>query len=103
MSPDDRLAASVGIDGVVRVWDWANETVVDEIDLGIDVNHIEFIDQDHLLVVSRAGEVLVLTLDEAELMLIARDRVTRGFTPEECATYSIDPCPTLEEIRSGSA
>jgi hypothetical protein len=39
--------------------------------------------------------------DTEELLDIARERITRGFTDTECNTYHIDPCPTLKEIRQG--
>ena len=29
----------------------------------------------------------------------ALDELVRGFTEQECATYLIKPCPTLEEMR----
>jgi hypothetical protein len=32
---------------------------------------------------------------------LALELLTRGFTPGECQTHSIDPCPTLEEMRDG--
>lgn len=42
-----------------------------------------------------------MTSDMPELLTIARNRVTRGFTADECATSHIDPCPDLEAIRGG--
>jgi len=102
LSPDDRLATTVGIDGVVRVWDWESETLVQEIDLGTSLTQVEFIDADHLLVVSRGGDVVVLTLDVLELAGIGRDRVTRKFSAIECATYRIDVCPSRADNASGS-
>ena len=44
--------------------------------------------------------VLRVPLEVDEVRQIAVDRLTRGFTVEECAVYQIDDCPrTLEEIR----
>jgi hypothetical protein len=43
----------------------------------------------------------VFTLDVEELLGIARDRLTRGFTPEECVAYDLDPCPSLTAVRAG--
>ena len=48
-------------------------------------------------------DTVIITLDPDELIEVAHARLTRGFKPQECATYGIDPCSTLEEIRSGSA
>ena len=44
---------------------------------------------------------VIITLDPDEMIDVAHARLTRGFKPQEYATYGIDPCPTLEEIRSG--
>jgi len=53
------------------------------------------------MVISQDGSVLVFTMDADELQQIARSRLTRGFTEEECASFNIDPCSTLEETRNG--
>jgi len=62
----------------------------------------EFIDDRHLLVIGQGGRALVMTIDVPELTEVARSRVTRGLTPKECTTYHLDPCPTLEQIRSNA-
>ena len=41
-----------------------------------------------------------VSLDVAGLDQAGRDSVTRSFTDAECSEYRIDPCPTLDEIRS---
>ncbi|MDH3307338.1 MAG: toll/interleukin-1 receptor domain-containing protein [Acidimicrobiia bacterium] len=46
------------------------------------------------------GPLIEISLDFDELLGIARDRLNRGFEEAECVQYRIDPCPTLEEIRS---
>jgi hypothetical protein len=43
----------------------------------------------------------VATTDIPELVNVARSRITRGFTADECDTYHIDPCPDLETIKGG--
>jgi WD40 repeat protein len=48
-----------------------------------------------------SGHLYGITLDFDELLEIARSRLNRGFTTAECVQYRIDPCPTLEEMRSG--
>ena len=42
-----------------------------------------------------------MTIDINELIDIARWMVTRTFTDGECATYHLDPCPSLETIQGG--
>jgi hypothetical protein len=46
--------------------------------------------------------LMVHTTDVAELLEVARSRVTRALTPEECERY-LQECPaTLEELQTGS-
>ena len=49
------------------------------------------------------GTLRVYTLDHDELVQIAQSRVSRAFTEDECATYHIDPCPTVDDMKTGSA
>ena len=44
------------------------------------------------------GKWLEVSLSVEDLVADAHARLTRSFTAEECSTYLIDPCPTLEEI-----
>jgi WD40 repeat protein len=96
---------SAGENGSVRVWNVSDRSLVTEIKLDVDeIANVEFIDTTHLFVTAGFGnEAIVITLDPDELLLIARDRIVRTFTPEECAQFEIDPCPTLDELKSGSA
>ena len=50
----------------------------------------------HLLVTPTDGpDVYVMTVDVDELLEIARSRVTRDLTDEECQTYlHVDACPS---------
>ncbi len=53
-----------------------------------------------LLIGTSTGVFAAVSRDLDQLGDIATAGLTRSFTAEECATYGIDPCPTLEEIRS---
>ena len=97
------LLASAGQDSFVRVWSVADRSLVTEISFDVDgIANVEFIDDAHLFVMPRFGkEAIVITLDAGELLDLARSRLTRSFTAEECATFGIDPCPTLDEVKGG--
>ena len=41
-----------------------------------------------------------VTLDPNELVDIARLRISRSFTTDECDFYRLDPCPTLTDMRA---
>jgi len=53
-----------------------------------------------ILVGSRSGEWVSLSLDVGNLISDARSSLLRSFTAQECLTYRIDPCPTLEEMQN---
>ena len=105
ISDSGSLIASAGEDGSVRVWNVSDRSLVTEIKLDVDeVANVEFIDNTHLFVTAGFGnEAIVITLDPDELLMIARDRIVRTFTPEECTRFEINPCPTLADLKSGSA
>jgi DNA-binding SARP family transcriptional activator/WD40 repeat protein/energy-coupling factor transporter ATP-binding protein EcfA2 len=98
-----RIAATIGSDDVVRAWDVETGEVVLDVAMVASIDNVEFIDDDHIMVLTNEGEVLVFTLDPVELQSIALDRLTRGLTDEECTIYGIDPCPTLEEMRESAS
>jgi WD40 repeat protein len=97
------LIASGAVDGFVRIWDAETRDLIQTIPFGGAVLLVEFLNDDHLLVFSRSHPALVVTIDVPELIETAHSKVTRSFTEGECTTYHIDPCPTLEELKSGSA
>jgi WD40 repeat protein len=105
LNQDGSLLASAGVDGLVRVWDVATRSLLHQIPVSPtgDVGGVDFVGETgHLLVTAlETGELQKVTTNTEELLGIARERVTRGFTETECNTYRIDPCPTLQEIREG--
>ncbi len=101
INPAETLIATGGSDGFIRVWDFDTGALVHQIPIsGGQAQNVGFLDDQHLVVTPQDGNILVFTIDTAELLDIARDRVTRGFTDTECATYHFDHCPNLEEIRN---
>jgi WD40 repeat protein len=101
LASDASMVALSSNDGTIHVLNVETGDLVDMISLdGRDITNIEFANGDrHLLITSSTGPVEVLTLEPDELIDVARTRVFRSFTAEECATYEIDPCPTLGELR----
>ena len=66
----------------------------------VDVADVHWINADRLAVGTRTGAWASVSLLDEDLIASAAAGLTRGFTAEECAIYRIDPCATLEEIRS---
>ena len=96
VSPDGRLIASSDSTGLVRIWDLSTGEALQGIPLQQQVQNVEFVDERHLLVTPTDGpDAYVMTVDVDELLEIARSRVTRDLTDEECQTYlHVDACPS---------
>lgn len=104
LSPDGLFALVASQDGSAWLWDLQASRVALKLNFPGTVfergiRNVEFIDDLTLLVGSRNANVLI-SLDPEVLLEAARARVTRTFTAEECETYGIDECPTLEEIQN---
>ena len=88
-----------GTDGFVRIIDAASGDLLDQ----VPFEHVSdgyWIDDDHIAVgTGTTGTWGTITLDFNEVVANATGQLTRSFTAEECHTYRIDPCPTLQEIR----
>jgi WD40 repeat protein len=57
----------------------------------------------HIVSVSTGGTLREFTIDVEELIAIAKARLTKTLTPDECARFGIDPCPTLDEIKASTS
>jgi DNA-binding SARP family transcriptional activator/WD40 repeat protein/tRNA A-37 threonylcarbamoyl transferase component Bud32 len=95
------LVATVGFDKVVRVQTLDSHELMLELELEVKAENVEFLDDRHLLVVTLSEDAFIFTMDSVELTEIAKQRLTRSFIAEECASFGIDSCPNLDEIRSG--
>ena len=67
-----------------------------------DIGNVAWLDEDHLLVGTGTGSWAAVSLLTEDLIASARASVTSTFTTDECATYRIEQCPTLDQIRSRS-
>lgn len=97
----DRLATA-GDDGIVRVWDTKTGEMVHEVPLDHGgLQGVAWVGENHLAVTPVGGNLIVVTVDSAELLAIARAGLTRGFTGTECERFGFgEECPVLAELRS---
>jgi len=101
LSPDGSLMATGASDGILRVWDSVTGELKQQMDFrGPEVQGVAFIDDRHLAVTPQGGGLLIMTVDPQELANTVRVSLTRTFTATECKTYGLDPCPTLEQMRT---
>jgi WD40 repeat protein len=97
-SPDGRLLATAGDDTTAKIWDL--KTGKRLLTLRVHTFALSGLafspDGSRLATASLDGTVRVYVLAIAELMAIARSRLTRGWTPAECARYLPgDRCPRV--------
>jgi hypothetical protein len=64
------------------------------------VQSMYWIDNETLAIGTEDGVWGTVSLSTDDLIERIRFELRRPFTASECATYRIDPCPTLDEVRS---
>ena len=104
VSPDGTQVATGAADGLVRVWDARTLDLTHELRVRGQAQGVAFVDEQHLAVTPQDGDLLVMSLDRAELLARVRSTLTRGFTDAECEQFGFETaCPTLEQLRAGPA
>ena len=87
-SSDERIAATLGNDGQIRLWDAETGELL--VSVRASGHHLAFEPEGSLLVAGPNGVVRAtcdLCVGIDELLPLARERVTRSLTPDERATY----------------
>ena len=99
-SPDDRLLATGSKDTTVKIWEVATGRELQALfGAAGEVTSVAFSRPDgaHLAVASGDGVVRVFVLPIDDLMSLAKSRVTRSLTPEECRKYlHVEQCPASD-------
>jgi WD40 repeat protein/basic membrane lipoprotein Med (substrate-binding protein (PBP1-ABC) superfamily)/DNA-binding SARP family transcriptional activator len=95
-SPDGSLVATASRDGSVKIWDFpdGNLRLSFSSDTGAGLTDVAFSPDGTLLATSGEDGVRIYAVQLEDLVALARARLTRGFTPEECRGYlGPERCP----------
>jgi WD40 repeat protein len=98
-NPDGSKLA-IGDASALYVVDTATWQVRQQVKLP-SVSDIHWIDDETVVVGTSTGLFGTVSLSTDRLLADTRAGLLRSFTVEECTSYRIDPCPTLEEMREG--
>jgi WD40 repeat protein/DNA-binding SARP family transcriptional activator len=94
-SPDDKSIATSSRDGTAKIWN--AQTGKEELTLygdGSGLNRVVFSPDGNRLVLGSTSGIRFYTLKLAELIALARSRVTRALTTDECVKYlHVLACP----------
>ncbi len=88
------IFATGGRDGVIRVWDLeTGDHLYKLADLGAEIESLSFGFAGSMLAATTADVIKVYTLDLEDLIEVARSRLLRDLTDEECLQYlRVDSC-----------
>ena len=98
VSPDGTKVA-LGDENGLHIVDVESTSLEQSIPLP-SVSDIHWLEADIVLIGTTNGIWAQVPLSTSDLIALAKDNLTSSFTGEECATYRLDPCPTLEAIRN---
>ena len=93
---DGSLLAAADADSL-RIIDTTSGLVAQQVRLA-GLSDVYWIDDDTLIVGTNDGVFGILSISTDELVERTRANLRRSFTDQECVTFRIDPCRTLEEM-----
>lgn len=96
-SPDGKYISTAGFDGVAKVWDASTGKELHSLQVGsAQVRGAHFsADGTHLITTGMDGVIREYTLDIEELVQLAKARLTRTWTTDECQQYlHVEACPS---------
>lgn len=97
--PDESELALGTADGLVIVD--LDEGAIGQTLLVPGVSDAYWLNDNSAVIGTNRGVWGIVSFDTDAFLEKTRSGLRRSFAPAECATYAIDPCPTLEELQGG--
>lgn len=111
LSPDGNRLVTTAQDNTIAVWQVsdlrttaASHPLLDRIPAQFPSDAVWLDEQRIGVFLADGAKWLEVSLSVDQLVADVLEQLTRSFTPDECVTYGIDPCPTIDDLRvlSGS-
>ena len=96
ISPDGTKLLTAAFSEPARLWDLTSGDLLGQFGTDADITGVGFHTSEPWVLVAESGIVTSYTYDPDELVQVARDRLTRSLTEEECALYLLRPCDTTD-------
>ncbi len=110
LSADGARLITTGEDDFVNIWDVSAiedltdgtpPPLLDRIPAPTPADAAWIDDETILVFLSNGARMLEVSLKVDDVLAQARERVTRGFEPDECVVFGFEDCPTIEDLRNG--
>lgn len=93
----DGVVATVGFDGMVKLWDLDSEDLLLEFEADIFAPLVRFTPDGTHLLYPHGSSIRRIPVDPSELRALAGQLLTRDFLPDECSRYARqERCDALE-------
>lgn len=93
----DGVVATVGFDGMVKLWDLDSEDLLLEFEADIFAPLVRFTPDGTHLLYPHGSSIRRIPVDSSELRALAGQLLTRDFLPDECSRYARqERCDALE-------
>lgn len=93
----DGVVATVGFDGMVRLWDLDSENLLLEFEADVGAPMVRFTPDGTHLLYPHGSSIRRIPVDAHELRALAGQLLTRDFLPDECSRYARqERCDALE-------
>jgi WD40 repeat protein len=92
VSADSSRLLTAAFGEPARLWDLESASLIGEFGTDVEITGLGFHSSEPWVFIGESGTVSAYTYEADELVQIARERLTRTLTEDECALYLLRPC-----------